>query len=220
MTLRFLLMVCLLSAPLLGSCAARHEQAAAGPAEEQPVDLEAVFAPRQSLAPVDPHPGAVPSHLNSPRAAAQEIATRSGSIDKRADRHVQLHAALYRAAINADEVRHPAYLLVAVADEDVDAFQSVSPREFRLRVLAALTALSMPVAWDCPDKAWMLDDRAPGGGAARAWFEVVHEDDALATIEADVCIESWRQGTWKQRVEAIYDGERWAVRDLGARTTW
>ena len=215
---RVMTLMCL--AMVLTSCEGSRQTAPADMVDAPGVNLSEFFAEKPvSLAPVDPHPDAVPSNLNSPRSAAQELATRGGSIDKSAEREIELHAALYRAAMSADGARHPAYLLVASADDRRQA-KSLTPRELRLRVLASMQDLSIFVAWDSLQHAWRLDARAPGGAAARAWFEVIREDDALATIEADVCVESVGAGTRKYRVEAVYDGLRWNVRDLGARTTW
>lgn len=210
--------VALDAALLLGGCASPPPPAPAQ-VKDASVDMAALFGKGEQQAPVDPHAGTVPAHLNSPRAAAQELAIRGAAIDRKQTRDVRLCAALFRAAINADQASHSGYLLVA--GEDAAAFAGdMSPREFRLRVLAAMTGLTMPVAWDSPNLAWMLDERAPGGPAAHAWFEIVSRDDAMATVQADVCVESAKRGTRKYRVEAIYDGRAWTIRDLGARTVW
>jgi len=215
------LLACMLSVvlvSLLAGCES-ESKAAPEPIADATVDLSQLFSMRRAGS-ADSDPSAVPTHLNAPRAAAQEIATRAQPIDRSTDRMVRLHAAMYRAAINADEASHSAYLLNPVDDPAAPLPSAISTREFRLRVLATLTGVSAKTAWDAPELTWMFDQRAPGGPAALAWFEVVGENPELATIEADVCIESPRTGTRKYRVEAIYDGQRWIVRDLGSRTVW
>jgi hypothetical protein len=214
-------LLCVIAGALLCGCEAPQQAAPAQMVARPSADLAAMFPAANGVrAPVDPHPDAVPAHLNSPRAAAQEIVTRGRPIDRQSERTVRLHAAMYRAAINADQASHGAYLLVPAAGDAGERSPAMSERAFRLRVLSALMQLSMLVKWDGADMAWMLDERTPGGPAARAWFEIVRTNDELATVEADVCIESTSKGTRKYRVEAIYDGERWTVRDLGARTIW
>lgn len=207
----------LVAAPLAGCEAPMPVQDVAAP--QPSVDLSELFATRRA-AQAASDPDAVPTHLNTPRAAAQELAIRGRWIEQAAQRHVGLHAALYRAAIDSVQTGHPAYLLNPSNEVDDARPGEMSGTEFRLRVLARLANVDQPVMWDAPQLTWMFDERSPGGPAALAWFEIVSEHPELATVEADVCLESPDIGTRKRRVEAIYDGRHWNIRNLGVQTTW
>lgn len=196
----------------------------AKPTNDESVDLSRIFTkqPIKAGTPVraKDEGDALPSHLNSPMAAAKELATAPPVRDRAAERQIQLHSTLYRAAMNSDSERYRSGYLLRPIARDAAAQRAMSNREFDMRVLASFVAGDQRVAWDDESLAWMLQDNAPGGPAAFVWFEIVRIDEQLATIEADVCIETLQQGTRKARVEAIYDGQAWNIHDLGIRTIW
>lgn len=187
------------------------------------VELSRIF-PKQDIragAPSAIKNDVVPSQLNAPMPAAKDVATMPGLQSVGVKRAITMPAALYRAAMEFDAWNHSAYFLLP-SDRPtlVDGQRALSQREFCLRVLAQFMAARKPVAWENAALAQRYSDRAHAGPAAQVWFEIVQDETELATVIADVCCTSPDQGTHKARVEAIYDGAAWTVRDLGIRTAY
>jgi len=221
-----MLMQCGLLMVFLHGCAATPPTSEPVPAStESHVSLEQVFV-QQEIRPGMPgvsgqSPEPLPPHLNSPMASARELATMPPLQSRDVDRMVRLHAKLYWKAMDLDQWRRSAYLLLPglppIANEGV---QAMPEREFSMRVLAMFINAGTPVAWDTEAQRARFNDRHPRGPAGHIWFEITHEDLALATVEADVCVRSQTDGSMRVRVEAVYDGEDWATREIGARTSW
>src|SRR5262245_20280452 len=94
---------------------------------------------------LDPYPAS--DRVETAASAASIVATMPPLTSARAQQEITLQAALYRAAYEhnvGDFTRH--FVLQPVDDTDPPNL-GIEPGEFRLRVLAQLADLNVPIAW-------------------------------------------------------------------------
>lgn len=197
---------------LLTACAGEG----AGQSQERPAD--AIQSPK-SLEYVEEE-GVyedLPAELNEPQRAAMVVATMGRPVEVWAESEIQLQAALFEAAWarRTDSANREAVL---TAVQGVRRPAGEAARETQLRVLAAMERWAeeqnVQVRWA---------EGAAGTGERRLRAEIVGRDEAQATVWAEVG-EDWSRDTgrssWRIRVEAVWDGAAWRVRDDGLRMQW
>lgn len=158
----------------------------------------------------------LPAELNEPRQAAMVVASMNRPAEAWAESEIQLQAALFDAAWTrrADSTGREAVL---TAIRGVRHPAGTTARETQLRVLAAMGPWAekhgVQVRWA---------EGAAGTGENRLRAQIVGRDEAQATVWAEVGEDSSR-GTgrsWRIRVQAIWDGAVWQMREDGLRMQW
>jgi hypothetical protein len=167
---------------------------------------------------------ALPREFNDARSAAMLVATMPPLTDPQARMEIDLHAALYRAAHESnvgDFTRH--FLLEPARDESSHEL-SMPDREFRLRVLAALASLNVPIAWAGPERQTSAPDQDfyPGTSdlATRLRIRIIQRIDEQATVLAEISDWTAHVGSSRQGVTATWDGAVWNLQRDPVRLFW
>ncbi|MCZ6834793.1 MAG: hypothetical protein O7G85_03370 [Planctomycetota bacterium] len=165
----------------------------------------------------------VPPALNSDWDAAQSIALSPPLIEPIAIREIRLHGALYRAAFDtnaAHDTRH--YLLVPLPIMELP-FLTISPREFRLRILASLVDLQSSFAWtgneasnERPEK----PDFFPNSSfrATRLLFRITERSEQGDVVKGELADMTYDEASSRQGFTATWDGEDWTIKRDRVRT--
>ena len=191
-------------------------------------------APTESPPPPTPEPmpappaGAeviIPAELNTPRAAGMYVATLPPVADARTRVEIALHQALYRAAWESNVGAFTDHYLLepprrAEGDPDQPGL-SIDAREFRLRVLAALGDLRVPLAF-AGTQPIGPPDHFPGVRApvTRLQIRILSRDPAQATVIAEVGDTTLHGSSSRQRVTAVWDGAEWILERDPVRLVW
>jgi hypothetical protein len=197
--------------------------ACAGPgeiAEPAAPDLQPIEAPppedwtatAQTAPPVGPA-------VNSARSASLLVQTMPVLDDPAAAREIALHAALFRAAYQSnvgDFTRHFLLDPPSVADPLPLA---IDEGEIRVRVLAALVDLGVPVAWAGDTRS--DPDAFPGTShlATHLRFRIERRSEGGLEVRAEVMDRTLHVGSSRQRITATWS-ERdrlWSIRRDPAR---
>jgi len=155
-------------------------------------------------------------------SAAMVVATMPSIADARIRQEILLHAALYRAAYETnvgDFTRH--FVLEPVVEAEPPNL-GVDPNEFRLRVLAELVDLHVPIAW--LPATWKTGgmDFFPGtqDRATRLRIKITKRVEPQATILGEVGDWTAEVGSSRQGVTATWDGIRWNIQRDRVRLVW
>lgn len=200
---------------VMSACASKpHTLVVADVPQATSVQVEDAFVGSEQL----------PGEVNDARSAAMLVATMPPIADPRMSMEVYLHVTLYRAAYESnvgDFTRH--FLLEPARDQTGFKFE-MPDREFRLRVLAALNDLNVPIAWAGPMRANAISEGEtfPGTGdlATRLKVRIIRRIDDQATVMAEVGDWTAHVGSSRQGVTATWDGEAWSIERDRVRLFW
>jgi hypothetical protein len=168
----------------------------------------------------DAYPAA--DRVETAESAAARVAAMPPLTSIRAQQEVGLQAALYRAAYEnnvGDFTR--SFLLQSIEDVDPPNL-GMDPAEFRLRVLAQLADLHVPIAW--LPQSWKSHgvDYFPGttDRATRLRIRMLKRDENVATVQAEVSDWTADVGASRQTVTATWDGRKWNIERDRVRLVW
>ena len=155
-------------------------------------------------------------------SAASIVASMPEITSVRARQEILLQAALYRASLEnnvGDFTRH--FLLQPVEDTDPPNL-GIEPGEFRLRVLAQLADLNVPIAWLPETWRTVGVDRFPGTDqrATRLRIKITQRDENKATVVGEVSDVTADVGASRQGVIATWDGSKWNIERDRVRLVW
>lgn len=163
---------------------------------------------------------------NSARAAAMIVATWPPVDDPATRVEIDLQASLYRAAHRDNVGEITSHFLLEPLPESQMPPLAIPRRAFRLRVLAELADLGVPIAWTTIDTAPTPGSVSYPGTrelATRLRVSIVSRDpddpDGL-TVVADLADFTGHVGASRQRIEATWTDGVWELDRIGARTVW
>ena len=169
---------------------------------------------------LDTNPAA--DRVETAASAASIVATMPALGSVRAQQEVALQSALYRAAYEnnvGDFTKH--FVLQPVDDTDPPNL-GIEPGEFRLRVLAQLADLNVPIAW--LPQTWRSGgvDRFPGTDqrATRLRIKIIQRNENQATVAGEVSDVTADVGASRQGVIATWDGSKWNIERERVRLVW
>lgn len=155
-------------------------------------------------------------------SAAMLVAAMPSIADARIRQEVLLHAALYRAAYESNVGELTRHFLLEPVTEAEPPNLGVDPDEFRLRILAELVDLHVPIAW--LPATWKTGgmDFFPGtqDRATRLRIKINKRIDTQATIIGEVGDWTADVGSSRQGVTATWDGVRWNIQRDRVRLVW
>lgn len=159
-------------------------------------------------------------HYTADRALAH-MATMPPVGDLRIQQEILLHAAMYRAAYESNIGRAGRYLIDPVREE-IAPDLGVEPADFRLRVLAELADLGVPVAWVPATWQTQAADLFPGTGetATRLSITISRRDEDHAAVIGEISDRTAGAGGSRQGVTATWDGLRWNIDRDPVRVVW
>jgi hypothetical protein len=166
----------------------------------------------------DPVPLSDDSTAQSAQAAVAEMPAVS---DPRVQQEILLHAALYRAAIQAS-VGSTGRFVLEPAHDSAPPLLGVNPSEFRLRVLASLADLHLPIAWAPPNWRDQQVDYFPEtqDKATRITVMISNRDQNNATVSGEFGDRTWQDRNSRQAFTATWDGVQWNVQRDRTRVVW
>lgn len=166
----------------------------------------------------------LPAESNTARTAAMIVSTLPPIADPRQALEVQLHAAMYRAAYQSNVGDFTRHFLLEPADDRTGFVITISQREFRLRVLAALDDLNTPIAWVNPRLGMHSRDGNlfPGTNslATRLQISINKRLEDQASVNGDVGDWTMHVGSSRQGVTATWDGREWTLQRDPVRLFW
>jgi hypothetical protein len=157
------------------------------------------------------------------RTAQLLVATMPPVTDERPRREILLHAALYRAAWATNVGDFTRHYLLAPRAEDPDIAGLIDPPEFRLRVIAQLADIGLPIAWVPPREAGgTRSDTFPGTKhlATRLGFDIRERSHDGLTVNGVIWDETAHVGSSRQRVTARWVDGAWHIERDRVRTIW
>jgi hypothetical protein len=144
--------------------------------------------------------------------------------DVRITMEIDLHAALYRAAYRSNVGDFTRHFLLEPARDETGYKVDLPEREFRLRVLAALNDLNVPIAWAGPMTATAVSEGEtfPGTGdlATRLRIRIMRRIDEQAMVLGEVADLTPHVGSSRQGVTATWDGAAWSIERDPVRLFW
>ncbi|MHC4948293.1 MAG: hypothetical protein ACYTG1_08530 [Planctomycetota bacterium] len=181
-------------------------------------DADAAARPVAAV-PAPPVEGLSPES-NSARAAAMIVATMP-PVTAAARREIRLHAALYRETLAGNVGDVTEHFLLEPFGDDATARLALPTRELRLRILAELSDLRVPVAWTVADPAPDPPPTFfPGTRELATRLRVRIVERTPDEVRAEVSDLTGHVGGSRQQVVATWADDGWEVRREGPRLVW
>lgn len=165
--------------------------------------------------------------------AARIVAWRpAADRDARVDREIELYAALYRTAYTSNIGQITEHYLLDPPDDPPEQWYpdgvEIEGDELRLRVLARLNQLEVPMRWtpdDAPttltEPVYFPDTQKLATRLGVRLIERVEEDDnGRPSVRAMLTDATAHVGGSRQYVTAVWDGEQWRITRDRAFQVW
>jgi hypothetical protein len=159
--------------------------------------------------------------MNDAREAAMTIAAMPLLTDLRTQMELLLQAELYRAAFRTRRDTSRNFCVLEPANDPYPVGKVIDDREFRLRILAELMDLDVPLAWVLPRNR-NQPEKFPGTDqfATRLGIRIIRRQPEIATVHAEVSNWTADAGGSRLLMQASWNGQSWDLQPEGVRVFW